>query len=84
MSKGAIGHVTPRDLRDTFASQVLMAGIQLGYVSMQLGHADVAVTARHYARWCGGDSYRQPMQRADGEAPPDLLTRLTLTTSPTT
>jgi integrase len=37
-----------KDLRDTFASQLLSAGVQLGYVSQQLGHADVAVTARHW------------------------------------
>ena len=37
-----------KDLRDTFASQLLSAGIQLGYVSTQLGHSDVGITARHY------------------------------------
>jgi integrase len=51
-----------KDLRDTFASQLLTSGVSLGYVSKQLGHADVAVTARHYARRAGGDSYL----RADG------------------
>ena len=67
---------TPKDLRDTFASQLLTAGIQLGYVSRQLGHSDVAVTARHYARWAGGDSYRNPLEVGDGEVPADLLARL--------
>ena len=47
---------TPKDLRDTFASQLLTAGVQLGYVSGQLGHADVSVTTRHYARWAGGNA----------------------------
>lgn len=72
---GLLGH-TPKDLRDTFASQLLTAGIQLGYVSQQLGHADVAVTARHYARWAGGDSYRRPLEVGEGEVPADLLARL--------
>jgi integrase len=34
---------SPKDLRDTYARQLLSAGVQLG-------HADVSVTARHYAR----------------------------------
>jgi hypothetical protein len=50
--------------------------VQLAYVSNQLGHADVAITARHYARWCGGDEYRPPIPLADGEVPADLLARL--------
>jgi hypothetical protein len=45
-------------------------------VSKQLGHADVAVTARHYARWAGGDAYREPMALLPGEVPADLLARL--------
>jgi integrase len=67
---------TPKDLRDTIASQLLTAGIQLGYVSRQLGHSDVSVTARHYARWAGGDAYRSPLEVAEGEVPADLLSRL--------
>ena len=67
---------TPKDLRDTFASQLLTTGVQLGYVSRQLGHADVSVTARHYARWAGGDAYRNPLTVQDGEVPADLLARM--------
>ncbi|MBW2230819.1 MAG: tyrosine-type recombinase/integrase, partial [Deltaproteobacteria bacterium] len=67
---------SPKDLRDTFASQLITAGIQLGYVSQQLGHADVAVTARHYARWAAGDAYRSPMVVGEGELPADLLMRI--------
>jgi len=58
---GIMQHVTPHGLRDTYASHLLSAGVQLAYVSAQLGHADVAITARHYARWCGGDEYRPPI-----------------------
>ena len=40
-----------------------------------LGHADWAVTARHYARWIpGGDD--EPLRREAGEVYPDLLARL--------
>lgn len=66
---------TPKSLRDTYASHLLTAGVQLAYVSRQLGHADVAVTARHYARWCG-DDYRRPLEVRDGKVPADLLSRL--------
>ncbi len=72
-----VGKVNPKDLRDTFASQLLTAGVQLGYVSAQLGHANVSVTAEHYARWCGGEeTYRDPMVREEGEVPADFLARL--------
>ena len=51
--------------------------------SHQLGHADVAVTARHYARWTGGDEYRDPVRLLPGEVPADLLARLALKSDPT-
>jgi integrase len=76
LERAGIGHRALKDLRDTFASQLLTAGVQLGYVSQQLGHADVAITARHYARWAGGDTYREPMELERGEVPADLLARL--------
>jgi integrase len=76
LKRAGIGHRALKDLRDTFASQLLTAGVQLGYVSAQLGHADVAVTARHYARWIEDDHYREPMQIEPGEVPADLLARL--------
>jgi integrase len=67
----------PKDLRDTFASQLLTAGVQLGYVSQQLGHSDVSVTARHNAKWAGGDQYLSRLQIREGEVSADLLARLT-------
>ena len=65
-----------KDLRDTFASQLLSAGVQLGYVSTQLGHADFGVTVRHYAKWVGGDEYRPAFALEVGEVPADMLARL--------
>jgi hypothetical protein len=41
----------------------------------QLGHADWSVTARHYARWTGGDRYVEPERLLPGEVPADLLAR---------
>ncbi len=76
LQRAAIGHRALKDLRDTYASQLLTAGVQLGYVSKQLGHADVGITSRHYARWAGGENYRAPMQLRRGEVPADFLARL--------
>jgi integrase len=64
--KAGIGRRRPKDLRDTYACQLLTAGIPLGYISRQLGHAHVAVTARHYARWAGEDGYREPISLREG------------------
>jgi hypothetical protein len=38
-------------------------------VSRQLGHADVSITARQYARWAGGDAYRHPLAVGEDEVP---------------
>lgn len=74
--RAGLGHRRPKDLRDTFASQLVSSGVPLPYVSQQLGHADVSVTARHYARWAGGDAYRRPLEVLEGEVPADLLARI--------
>ena len=71
-----IGHRRYKDLRDTFASHLVSEGVPLPYVSEQLGHSDVAVTAQHYARWVGGDSWQRPLRVEEGEVPADLLARL--------
>jgi integrase len=84
VQRAGIGPVNPKDLRDTFASQLLTVGVQLGYVSKQLGHVTVAVTAKHYARWCGGDEYRAALRCEPGEVPADLLSKLTPPVSPHT
>jgi len=79
--RSKLGAVRFKDLRDTYASQLLTAGVQLGYISRQLGHADVAVTAQHYARWGAGSEYRDPMARRSGEVPADFLARLPMSDS---
>jgi len=38
-------------LRDTFAVEMLLAGIPLDQVSMLLGHSSVKITEKHYAPW---------------------------------
>ena len=76
LKRAGIGHRSYKDLRDTYASSLLTAGVQLGYVSAQLGYADVAVTARHYAKWIDTEGYREPMALASGELPCDLIARM--------
>jgi len=39
------------DLRHTYASLLLSAGVPLLYVSQQLGHTNPTTTLRYYARW---------------------------------
>ncbi len=75
LKRAGIGHRSYKDLRDTYASSLLTAGVQLGYVSSQLGHADVAITARHYAKWIGGEVYREPFQLRPGDVPADFIAR---------
>jgi hypothetical protein len=76
LKRAKIAKVAMKDLRDTFASQLLTCGVPLGYISNQLGHADIGVTSRHYARWCGGAEFRTPMVPAENEVPADFLTQL--------
>jgi hypothetical protein len=76
LTRAGLAHRPMKDLRDTFASQLLIADVQLGYVSTQLGHSDVSVTAQHYARWVGVDICQSPAVLGLGEIPADLLARL--------
>jgi integrase len=38
--------------RDTFAVELLFAGVPLDQVSLLLGHSSVKITERHYAPFC--------------------------------
>ncbi len=48
---GSIKRCHPHMLRDTFAVEMLLAGVPLEQVSMLLGHKSVKVTEKHYAPW---------------------------------
>lgn len=37
--------------RDTFAVEMLLAGVPLEQVSILLGHKSVKITEKHYAPW---------------------------------
>ena len=41
----------PHMFRDTFAVEMLLAGVPLEQVSMLLGHKSVKITEKHYAPW---------------------------------
>ena len=63
------------DLRHTYASLLLSAGVPLLYVAQQLGHAKPMITLKYYARWIpSGQAHRVNVL--------DVDTVLTLTASP--
>jgi integrase len=48
---GSIKRCHPHMLRDTFAVEMLLAGLPLEQVSILLGHKSVKITEKHYAPW---------------------------------
>lgn len=82
LKRSKLAGVRFKDLRDTYGSQLVSAGVPLPYVSRQLGHASIEVTSKHYARWCGGDEYREPVRLLPSELPADLLARPALAGDP--
>lgn len=74
--RAGVDEVRPKDLRDTYASTLVTHGIVLKWVSLQLGHASVAVTEKHYAAYMAVDGYQNPWMCPDGCLPPDLLAEL--------
>ncbi|MGH9743531.1 MAG: tyrosine-type recombinase/integrase, partial [Candidatus Acidiferrum sp.] len=51
--------------RDTFAVELLLAGVPLDGVSVLLGHSSIRITERHYAPWT---RWRQEQIEADLKA----------------
>jgi len=71
----------PHMFRDTFAVELLLAGVPLDQVSLLLGHSSVKITERHYAPFCKARqeqlsasvklAWRKPdPSREEKEAPP--------------
>ena len=65
-----------KDFRDSYASILVQHGIVLKWISLQLGHANVGITERHYARWMAQDGYRNPWLVPEGQLPTDLFATL--------
>lgn len=51
LCKAGVRHRNAYQTRHTYASMMLSAGEPLAWVSNQLGHSSVLVTAQKYARW---------------------------------
>jgi len=64
----------PRQLRHTYASWMLGAGESPMWVSNQMGHEDVSVTLKHYARFVPADNPNAGMKAATLYADAKLLT----------
>jgi len=45
----------PHDLRHTYATILLMAGVSPAYVQKQLGHSSIAITVDVYGHWIPGE-----------------------------
>ena len=50
-SAAGMPEVHPHMLRDTFAVEMLLAGVPLEQVSILLGHSTIRVTEKHYSPW---------------------------------
>jgi integrase len=51
LKRANVRYRNPYQTRHTFASMMLSAGENLAWVSKQMGHSSVLITARTYARW---------------------------------
>lgn len=51
-----IRHRGPSQLRHTYASQALSAGISKEWIAKQMGHTSTQMVTKHYARWIKEDT----------------------------
>ncbi|WMN98242.1 site-specific integrase [Vibrio parahaemolyticus] len=56
LEDAGVAHRGAGQLRHTFASQNLTAGIPKEWIAMQMGHADTAMIDKHYGEWIIDDS----------------------------
>ena len=50
-SDGSAKRCHPHMFRDTFAVEMLLAGVPIDQVSILLGHTSVKITEKHYSPW---------------------------------
>jgi integrase/recombinase XerD len=72
-----INNAHPHRFRDTFAVELLLAGVPIEHVSVLLGHASVKITEKHYAPWVKTrqEKLEEEVQKSWGEARPKLVKR---------
>jgi len=51
LKKAGVRYRNPYQTRHTFASMMLSAGENIAWVSSQMGHSNIMITTRTYARW---------------------------------
>ena len=51
LKKAGVRYRVPYQTRHTFASQMMSAGEDHGFIAQQMGHADIGVTLKYYARF---------------------------------
>ncbi len=56
LAKTSVRHRGPNQLRHTFASQCLTAGIGKEWIARQLGHNSTHMVDKHYGRWMQSDA----------------------------
>ena len=54
---------------------LLSSNVPLGYVSTQLGHSEIAITSRYYAKWIDTE-HQQPPKLGPTEVYADFLAKL--------
>jgi integrase len=77
VKKAAIASVTFHELRHTYASTLLNAGVSLSYVAEQLGHSDLRMVTKYY-----GHIAKEAMVKAIRNAPRLNLTSETQPPTP--
>ena len=68
LDRAALSRRGPHQMRHTFASLLLQAGVPVTYVSRQLGHRDSAITLRVYAHWLPETGEEKGVDRLDRAA----------------
>jgi len=68
LKKANLAHRGFHDFRHTYASLLLMKGVNVLYVSQQMGHKSVDITLKRYARWVPSDE-RKEVDRLDSRKP---------------
>jgi integrase len=60
LKEAGLRHVRIHDLRGTYASLLVSAGVPIFHVSKALGHSDVTTTTKHYADLAPGATKEMP------------------------